>query len=144
MDVIYHNFGIHGTNRNDDKLEKIQNICIRYINNVNRRDHITPHRDALNLLTLYERRTLHIAGVIHKILNQTAPAYLNHLITKNENNTRSQNKFIIQKPKSEFHKTSLYISGPCLWNKIPEEIKTTEKTKSFSKNYFEHLSERNK
>ena len=108
MDVIYHNYGVYGTNGNDEKLEKLQNICIRCILNVNRRDHITPHRDYLGLLKLFERRTLHIANIINKILTEVAPPYLKNLLTINSNNTRSQNKLIIKKPNTNFQKTSLY------------------------------------
>lgn len=49
MDIIYHNYDIHGSISKSDKLERLQNMCIRVISNVNRRDHITPHRDTLHL-----------------------------------------------------------------------------------------------
>lgn len=63
MDIVYHDFGVHGTKGNSDKLERLQNTCIRYILNVKRRDHITPHRMKINFLTLFNRRSLHIFWV---------------------------------------------------------------------------------
>lgn len=43
MDIVYHGFGMHGTNRDSDKLEKAFNSCIRFILNIPRREHITHH-----------------------------------------------------------------------------------------------------
>lgn len=139
MDIIYHNYGIHGTSRNDDRLEKLQNICIRYILDVNRRDHITPHRDSLKLLKLFERRTLHVASILNKIITGEAPPYLNNLFTINTNNTRSSNKLIVRMPKNNFHKTSLFISGPLLWNQIPDEIRNTAENIDFVNYFNAHL-----
>lgn len=50
-----HNYGIHGTRGYDTKMERMQNICIRYISNINRFEHITPHRKELGLLKLFDR-----------------------------------------------------------------------------------------
>lgn len=44
--------------------------CIRYVANVSRNEHITPHRETLGLLKMFDRRTLHIAAIINKIINK--------------------------------------------------------------------------
>lgn len=86
------------------KVEKFRNICIRYILNVNRRDHTAPHRDYLGLLKLFERRTQHIANIINNIWTEVAPPYLKKTLTINSNNSRSQNKLIIKKTKNQISK----------------------------------------
>ena len=143
MDVVYHDFGIHGTNQDSDRLEKMLNCCIRFITNIKRSDHITPHRNSLRLLSLFDRRSLHIANIIWKIMNNKAPEYLNDILILNKNNTRSNNKLIIQKPNSNSHKSSLFIGGPKLWNSIPDDIKECKSYKTFSKHYEKYLLDRN-
>lgn len=123
MDVVYHEFGVHGTRGNSESLEKLLNCCIRFVLNVKRHEHITPYRKELKMLPLFDRRTVHIAGMIHKILNCEAPPYLNDIITVNNNNMRSQNKLIIQKPMTNFHKTSMHVGGPRIWNDVPQNIR---------------------
>lgn len=144
MDIVYHGYGVHGSGGDSDKLERLQNMCIRFILNVNKRDHITPHRDSLKLIKLHDRRTMHVASTINKILNGDAPPYLNSLIRKNENNTRSQNKLIIRKPCSNFHKQSFFVSGPTLWNTIPNEIREISNNGEFREQFYKHLLDKNR
>lgn len=144
MDIIYHNYGTHGSNADSEKLERLQNLCIRYISNVNRRDHITPYRNDLNLLKLYDRRTLHVASMINKIFYNEAPPYLNELITKNKNMTRSNDKLVIKKPNSNFHKSSFYIGAPHLWNELPNDIRMLSDNEEFRVELMNFKLENNK
>lgn len=139
MDIVYHNFATYGTNGESVKLERLQNMCIRYILNINRREHITPHRQSLDLLKLFDRRTLHVANMMNKIINEECPPYLCDLIEINANNTRSKNKLIVKKPKNNFQKTSFYISSSILWNKIPEEIRNVDDYNTFKEYFAKHL-----
>ena len=139
MDIIYHGFDVHGTINESNRIEKIQNYCIRYVKNIKKFDHITSHRNELKLLTLFDRRNLHTASMIFKIINEQAPRYLNSILDRNMNNTRSQNKLIIKKPKTNHHMTSLSVGGPKLWNQIPEEIRTANSVNSFCNRYKEYL-----
>lgn len=123
MDIVYHDFDVHGTRGGSEKLEKLQNMCIRFILNVRRYEHITPRRNELNLMTLFDRRILHIASIIHKIIHREAPDYLSDIIEINSNNNRSINKLIIRKPANNFQQTSLHIGGPKMWNSIPNNIR---------------------
>lgn len=142
MDVIYHAYGTYGSGGDENKLEKLFNTCIRYILNLPRHEHITPYRNDLKLLTMYERRTSHVASMIFKILNGETPQYLNNIININSHNTRSKNKLIIKKPNNNFQKNSLFIGGPNLWNKIPEEIRNSVTSDNFKKNYELYISNR--
>lgn len=95
MDIIYHNFGSHGSNGNNDKLEKLQNMCIRFILNVDRNEHIIPHRETSNLMKLSDQRTLH--SLIYKNLNNLAPAYLTNLIKINKSKFGKNKKWHVEK-----------------------------------------------
>lgn len=39
------------------------------------------------------------------------------------------------KPNNNFQKNSLFISGPNMWNKVPEGIQMPEKIDKFTKNF---------
>lgn len=131
MDIIYHDFGVHGTNGMSDKLERLQNIAIRFISKVKRREHITPYRNDLNLMRLFDRRTLHVVGQINRILIGEAPPYLGDIIALNTNYTRGSDKLIIKKPRNNFHKTSFGIGAPIEWNKLPNEIRSIKDNDEF-------------
>lgn len=139
MDVVYHEYGIHGTKGNELKLEKLQNICIRYISDIPRREHITQHRIELNLLPLGVRRALHVACLINKIINGEAPPCLNKLIDVNKNNLRSNDKLITKMPKNNFHKTSFLVGAPSIWNNVPSAIRSINECDKFKENYLEYL-----
>lgn len=143
MDIIYHNYGVHETIGEADKLERLQNICIRYVLNVNRREHITPYRNELNLLKLFDRRILHIGNILNKIILSESPPYLSHLINVNKNNTRSLNKLIVNMPKNNFHKTSLFIGAPGVWNNIPEPIRNVDSCDEFKNEFKKYLLNEN-
>lgn len=99
MDIVYHDFGVHGTRGDSDKLEKMLDICIRYILNISRSGHITQHRESLQILKLYDRRVQHVASFINKIINNNSPKYLKSLIQLNEGNAckKQINRAITQK-----------------------------------------------
>lgn len=86
-----------------------------------------------------DRRMLHAALMIYRILNGEAPTYLNSTININKNNTRSINKLIINKAMNNLHKTSLRISGATMWNMIPDDIRSSGSIKTFSTNFEKYL-----
>lgn len=119
--------------------EKTLNTCIRFICNVSKYDHITTHKNDLNLLTMHHRRTLHIASLTNKIICNGAPGYLNYLIEINIQNTRSSNKLIIQQPSNNLHKQSFFIGAPKIFNNLPEDIRTITKNKIFKETLHSYL-----
>ena len=63
-----------------DKLERLQNIGIRYIFNLKKYDHITEHRNGLRWLTMRQRRELHILTLVHKALYApSSPNYIKEM-----------------------------------------------------------------
>lgn len=138
MNVVYHNFGTHGFNRDEKRIEVMFNNCIRFIANVKRSEHISPYRKKYNLTSQNYRRSNHVATLIFKIINNMTPKYLEEIITKNQNNTRSTNKLIIQKPQNSFQKSSFRLGAPIIWNSLPEEIRATENIKQISNKLKEY------
>lgn len=135
MDVVYHCFDARGSGQMSNRLEKLQNSCIRFVKNIRKSEHITQHRNDLNLLTLNNRRIHHVASMIYKILNGKAPPYLDNLVERNSNRnipTRIKNRLKVQRPGSEFHRMSFFVGAPKIWNEIPDVIKSCETISAFN------------
>ena len=82
-----------------DKIQKVQNACVRFIYNLRKydRDHIKPYILELGWLNMYNRRMLHSYTMMYKVDMKLAPQYLIDLIPRNRDihnyNTRSANNF---------------------------------------------------
>jgi hypothetical protein len=131
MDIIYHEHGSHGSGINNTHIQKLFNAGIRFVYNLKYTDHTTPYIIESGLLPLHDRRETHITSMIYRIINNQAPPYLNKLIQINQNNTRSANKLIVQKPRNNFHKKSFFVSAPIIWNKLEEDVRTKSTINSF-------------
>ena len=59
-----------------NKIQKVQNSCLRFALDLRKYEHITIHRKKLDLLSMDERRSLHSLTLMHKIVKQIAPSYL--------------------------------------------------------------------
>ncbi|KAJ4427844.1 hypothetical protein ANN_25623 [Periplaneta americana] len=61
------------------KLQRVQNMCVRYVCNIRRYDHISPSFASLSWLRLKERRTLDSLSLLFRILHTSTPNYLSSL-----------------------------------------------------------------
>lgn len=60
-----------------DKLERLQNFCIRFIYGLRKYDHISEFRQKLQWLSIRLRRNFHTLALLYNILfNPTTPFYL--------------------------------------------------------------------
>ena len=100
-EILYHGYSIHGTIADQVRLEVSNNSCIRFVLNLKSRDHISEHRNRLGVLTLFNRRKLHIAVFMFKVLKGMAPDYISRLIDRNENSTRRTNELKLVRVKTE-------------------------------------------
>ena len=65
-----------------NKVQKVQNSCLRFSLNLRKFDHITAHRKHLGHLDMDQRRILHSVTLMHKITKGIAPAYLQNRIKR--------------------------------------------------------------
>ena len=77
-----------------NKIQKVQNNCLRFALNLRKYDHITTHRKHLGLLNMDDRRLLHSLTLMHKIVKKVAPSYLSNRIIQHadihDHNTRNR------------------------------------------------------
>ena len=123
-----------------ERLQKLQNRAARLIMNFkNEHGQSILARASLGWTSLEERRTVMKARLMYKTLNQLAPQRLCNIFqlseTVNNYNIRgSSTGLFIARPRTEFLKKSLSYSGAKLWNRIPEDIRSSASYNSFCKN----------
>ena len=111
-----------------DKLQKLQNRAARVITKL-------PFDTSSNLLLaklkwekLSLRRKKQKALIMYKTLNELAPEYLQCLFTQrhvNDYNLRNlEGKLSLPKPNTNYLKRSFCYSGACLWNNLPQDLKS--------------------
>ena len=83
------------------RLQKVQNSCLRYIFGLCKYDHITPYIHRLDTLNIDRRVRGHALTMLHKTANNTAPVYLTEKLSYRHNihmhNTRKRNTFNIRR-----------------------------------------------
>ena len=111
-----------------DKLQKLQNRDARVITQ-------SPFDTSSNLLfamlrweKLSLRHKKQKALIMYKTLNELAPDYLQCLFTErhvNDYNLRNlEGKLSLPKPNTNYLKRSFCYSGACLWNNLPQDLKS--------------------
>ena len=99
-DILFQN--LSGVLKN--KLQKLQNWCIRFIFRQRKFDHISPYFKKLNTLNMEQRRSLHSLTQMHKLKKQIGPDYLLEKLTCHsdihEYNTRRKSDYVISKSRT--------------------------------------------
>ena len=112
-----------------DKFERLQNICIRYIFDLRKFDHVSEYRDELHWLRIRERRNLHALSLLYKVLNSPiAPPYLKeffHPLGSHGVPLRSSqdNTIAIPLHQTSFYTHSFTVHSARLWNQLPHIIR---------------------
>ncbi|MDW0176924.1 MAG: reverse transcriptase family protein [Nitrososphaeraceae archaeon] len=120
-----------------NKLERLQNLCIRYIFGLRKYDHISEFRSRLNWVEIRDRRNLHILCLLFNILkNPRSPAYLHSSFTAlaaHGLGLRSENllTLLIPKHSSSFFQYSFTVHAAKLWNKLDPAIRNAPSIHAF-------------
>ena len=120
-----------------DKLQKLQNRAARVITQ-------SPFETSSNLLLamlkwekLSLRRKKQKALIMYKTLNELAPDYLQCLFTQrhvNDYHLRDlEGKLSLPKPNTNYLKRSFCYSGACLWNNLPQDLKSVASVGQFKR-----------
>lgn len=124
-DVVY-GFCLDSTDKN--RIQKVQNSCIRFIYNLRKYDHISHTFKDLVWLNMENRRRLHFLVFVKRIVDSSIPSYLfNRLVHRSffhSRNTRTSHMYSIPSHTTEMYKSSFTYSSAYYFNKLPEELKT--------------------
>ena len=121
------------------KIQRIQNLCLRFIFNIKKRERCNYDslRKKIGWLDMKQRRMLHSLTIMFKILTGRAPEYLRDSVTlvgeMHALNTRRQtnNIWIGKDIRSKIHRNSFIFYTSRLYNEIPEDIRKCKSVPSF-------------
>ena len=121
-----------------NKLERLQNLCIRFIFGLRKFDHVSTYRSKLQWLPIRRRRDCHMLSLLYSVLfNSNAPPFLKdlfvfHSITLSQN-LRSSKSLSLNMPShsTDFYSESFTVQAIRLWNNLPEYIRRAPSAESF-------------
>lgn len=129
-----------------DKLERLQNFCIRFIFGLRKYDHVSEFRIKLKWLPIRHRRNTHILSLLYNILfNPSTPPYLKerfqYLHLSHSHTLRSSETLQLKTPEhtSTFYEYSFTVQAVRLWNALPLVIRTAKSLPIFKKLLFNHF-----
>ena len=132
-------------------IQSIINTTARLITGVRKYDHITPVLKELHWLKIDGRIEYKIALQMHKCLSNEGPAYLTRDLVPVANLPEKQrlksakSKNVFPNKHKNKHKLkslglkSFSVSGPKLWNNLPNSLKSSSSTKSFCRSLKTYL-----
>ena len=127
-----------------ERLQSSQNKCLRYCLNLTSRASIkSKDFEEINWLNIHDRYNQMVATTVFKFFNARAPDYLDEIYFPADQEGIST-RFSFQKLKLPLKKTnmgknSLSFTGPFLWNKLPNSLKSCLNVNNFKhslKEYF--------
>ena len=137
----------------EKKIQKTQNLCLRFIFNIKKRNQNTDYNLLLKQLGWLNMKTKTIKNglvMMYKILNGLAPNYLADFINltseiHNRNTGSSSNNsiWINKNITSKIHRKSFFFFIANIYNNIPQNIKQTTSLTSFKKAINKHILDGN-
>lgn len=126
------------------KLERLQNLAIRFVFDLRKYDHVSEFRRRLKWLTIRHRRNCHILCTLYKVLHGSCgPSYLrdcfSFLYPPNKP-CRSHVSTLLHIPlhHSNFGSRSFSVHAVRLWNELPADIRSSKSFYSFKKKVKNH------
>ena len=114
------------------RLDRALNACVRFIFDLKKGDHVTPHYRALAWLRAHERRRFHLLRYVHILIHRKTPTYLAEKFSFIDTpSTRSELTL-----RTPIHRTSVFnksfqVSGCREWNSLPFEVRRLESAAAF-------------
>jgi exonuclease III len=116
------------------KIQKIQNSCIRFSFGLRKYDHITATRKSNKIICMESRRQHHCLSLMFKITKNIAPIYLCNRIkyrnTLHNHNTRRKNDIVIPFARSATRSSSFFIEIANKFNVLTGHIDVSDITLS--------------
>lgn len=111
-----------------NRLQKVQNSCVRYSLQIPRRQHISPHLKQIGWLNMRQRRWLHLCCLLFKVINTQQPNYLCEKLEFRSSAHSVQLRHCeetISVPihSSEFFKRCFSYQASRIYNQISSELK---------------------
>lgn len=121
------------------KLQRLQNKCLRVVYHADRHTSNYELHQRSKMLPLEVRRRMGICNLMFKRICIDP----NIVLIPGRSGTRSQSYVNLRllNPKNETFKRSITYSGPLLWNKLPNYIKSSNNLAEFKRKHKRYLSD---
>ena len=134
-DIVYCNM----SNANLQKLQVLQNGACRTLLLADQWAPIVEMHNELKMLTLSQRRELHLSVDCYKHVSNKESSLHNLFKAKNTRNTRSGEQMVIPNLKTSFGRNAYSYRGPNHWHGIPSHIKGSKSVNVFQSEYLKLL-----
>ena len=141
----YCNSLLHGTPKYAiAQLQHVQNCAARLIAGVHKFDHITPVLQRLHWLPVQLRVEFKVLLLVFKALHGMAPKYVCDLLQEAQPSRclRSSSQGFLYIPRTNLVSAgdrAFSVTGPKLWNRLPEAIRKSSSITVFKQNLKTHL-----
>ena len=141
LDVVWRTI----TKRLWNKIQRIQNNCVRFICNLRKYDHISCEFKQLNTLNMNNRATLHSLTQIYKCVSIKAPVYLTDKIkyvsSTHEHNTRQKHEILVGQFNTRYGQQSFFTKVSSMFNRLMYKLDLKEMTfvATFKKKVLNYL-----
>ena len=121
-DVLFQNI----TARLSNKIQRVQNSCMRFIFGLRKYDHISSCYEKNKTLNMENRRKLHALVLMHKVSIGEAPEYLSEKLIRHLDlhnyNTRGRENIAIQRVNTSTRSNTFFISTAKAYNDMLSEL----------------------
>ena len=126
------------------KLQMVQNSAARLIARQRKHQHITPVLIKLHWLPVRWRVQYKLLVLVFSALHELAPKYIQDLVTpySPNRNLRSADQCLLVVPRYNLEgcgRRAFSVSGPALWNSLPENIRQSDTLAKFKALLKTHL-----
>lgn len=126
------------------RVQVLQNACMRFACNVKRRDHITPYYEKYSINKMNIRRSVHYSCIVRKIIQTNNPPYLRFKLIFGDDihkrNMRNTHLLHVPQHSTSSFKGSFTYYASFIYNSIPLPIKNIASYNTFKKEVKKYFS----
>lgn len=128
----------------DTKLQRLQNIALRFVYNLRRDASLTSFRQKAKWLTTRDRRMYFLGSLTYQILNTSSPSYLFDRFIEIDPLARRSHRhitspYVLPLCRTDIYARSFWITAIQNWNSIPENVKLSPSFHSFKAALLKYL-----
>jgi len=116
-------------------LQRVVHAAARVVYDFKPYDHVTPTLKALHWLPVKHRIEFKLCLLVHLVINGRAPVYMQNLFTttasvsgRASDRSASNNDLVKQSTRLKLGDRAFSAAGPCVWNRLPTELKAITDT----------------
>lgn len=109
-----------------NRIQIIQNNCVRFSYNIDRREHISPHLKEKGILNISNRHFVQFACILYNVSKNKTPSYLQNKLMLRSNihdvNVRNSNTYTIPQHKTTKFESCFCYNAPKVLNSILNDL----------------------